>query len=662
MPVRLVLFFGVLLSTLVSFAQNPAPTVPKVLPSQQQPAPQPAGPVAPTTAHPLEAADLQAFFDGILPLQLERSDVAGTSVLVMQNGQVLLKKGYGYADVKKQQPVDPDATIFRLASISKLFTWVSVMQLQEQGKLDIDADISRYLDFRIRPAFGKPITLRELMTHRGGFAEESRDVIVTDPKLTVSLRDFLIKNQPKRIYPPGTIPAYSNYGVGLASYIVQRVSGQPFEQYVADHIFTPLGMSHSTFYQPVPKDLQKLPSDGYGSSTEKKPIGFEYFNPVGAGGLSSTAADMGRFGMALLNGGELEGHRILQPATLQQMWTPQFQASPQMPPLCMGFYQDWRNDIHWIGHEGDLVAFHSLFFLDPAHKVILFVSYNSAGGATKPRPEIIDMFTDRYFPGAPKQTFVQAPLATLKQIDGMYVTTRREQSTKLASTYLFDQRTATVGKDGVLQLQDADDLRGHTIRWKPVGQDLWEEDGGQSRLFAIRDGSGRIVRLAFDFPGVQVQRVAWYNDRRFVLNGAMAALATLLLVWLATLIRTGRRLFFRRRGRPAPQPGTLWLTWSPRFAALVWLVLFGAIGIAAARSGEATIPNVRWDKWFVAMNAVTAIALVLSACAVLSAVRIWSRVGVRAITQVKFSLVAAACCFLSWIAVHWNLIGPAHRF
>jgi CubicO group peptidase (beta-lactamase class C family) len=160
-------------------------------------------PTNPGGAHPLTTPDLEAFFDGILPLQLERSDVAGASVLVMKDGVVLLQKGYGYADVKTKKPVDPGSTIFRLASISKLFTWISVMQLVEQGKLDLDTDINRYLDFQIRPAFNKPITLRNLMTHTGGFEETIDDEIITDSKKTVALREYLIHNQPMRLFPPG---------------------------------------------------------------------------------------------------------------------------------------------------------------------------------------------------------------------------------------------------------------------------------------------------------------------------------------------------------------------------------------------------------------------------------------------------------------------------
>jgi CubicO group peptidase (beta-lactamase class C family) len=610
--------------------------------------------------HALEASDLESFFDGIVPLQLERSDVAGASVMVMQNGQVLLRKGYGYADLKSKKPVDPTATIFRLASISKLFTWVSVMQLVEQGKLDLDTDVNRYLDFQIRPAFSQPVTLRILMTHTGGFEEVIRDVIVTDPKQAVTLRDFLIRNQPQRLFAPGTIPAYSNYGVGIAGYVVQRVSGQPFEQYVEQHIFLPLKMEHSTFYQPPPTLLRRLPSEGYPTDTEKPPIGFEIFNPVPAGGVSSTAADMGRFGQSLLNGGELDGDRILKPETLQAMWTPQFRSNGQMPPLCMGFYETWRNGLHWIGHEGDLVAFHSLFMLEPANKLMLFISYNSAGGGDKTRPEIINMFTDRYFPGQAKQSFVSLPRNELTAIEGAYRPTRREDSTRLKLFSLFQQRVARVDKMGVLHLSNLKDLRDHPIKWKPIGRDLWQEMDGQQRVFAIRDQTNRIVRLAYDFPGVQAQRVPWYERKRPILTAVVGALLVLLAVILAPVVRQARRMFLGHRPMPSPQPGTQWLPRTTQLAALVWVILFAALGTGLITLGgdDAMPPTSAWDKYFVLMNFVTVFALGLSLFVIFSAMRTWGRVKLRQITRVKYAVVAIACVYLSWFALHWHLLGP----
>ena len=657
---RMVVVAAPLFILTVAFAQTPISKTPVVPPVTQPPAIKPAA-AAPVPAHSLDQADLTAFFDGIFPLQLERSDIAGASVFVMKDGNVLLQKGYGYADIKTKKPVDPVSTIFRLASISKLFTWISVMQLEEQGKLNLDTDVNQYIDFKIRPAFHKPITLRNLMTHTAGFEETLDDIIITNPKQAVSLRDYLIANQPMRIYPPGEIPAYSNYGVGLASYIVQRTSGEPFEQYVQQHIFGPLGMTHSSFYQPLPKSLANLPSEGYRSDTTKPPVGFEIFNPVGAGGISSSAADMGRLGQALLNGGELDGKRILKSETLAQMWTPQFRASNALPPICMGFYEDWRNHLHWIGHEGDLIAFHSLFFVEPTQKIVLFVSYNSAQGGGQPRPEIIDFFSDRYFPGAPEVQYLKTPASQLKAIEGTYESTRRDDTTRSRLGNLFSERTAKVDKDGVLTIQNSRDLRGHTIKWKPIGKDLWQAEGEQARIFAIRGNNNSIVRLAVDFPGVQLQRVPWYENKAWVLVALWSSLGILLLVVLASFIRTWRRLFQRRRPRPAPQPGTIWLTLAPRLAAFIWLAFLGTMfGYFAAKGDNLMPPTPAWFKWFVLMNFVAMVAIVVSTLAVIAGIRSWGR-DLRVITKLKFSFIALACAFLSWFAIHWHIIGPTHR-
>ncbi len=646
-------------------AQLPQPPVIKPAAPEATTAGKTPPSVPPSEPHKLERADLEAFFDGIIPLQLERSDVAGAVALVMKDGQPLLEKGYGYSDLKEKKPVDPSTTIFRLASISKLFTWLSVMQLAEQGKLNIDTDVNQYLDFQIAPAFGKLVTLRNLMTHTGGFEEESRDVIVTDPKQSPTLRDFLIQNQPRRMYPPGVVPAYSNYGVGLAGYIVQRVSGQPFESYVNDHIFQPLGMTHSSFHQPLPASLVRSASEGYDEPTEKPAIGFEVFNPAPAGGISSTASDMGRFGQALLNGGELDGHRILKPETLKEMWTRQFAASNQMPAMDMGFYQTWRNGLRFIGHGGDLVAFHSLFVVEPTEKLVLFVSYNSAGGERKTRPELLRAFADRYYPQASEPALQKASASELKAMSGTYQTTRRADSTKTKLGDLLDQVHATGdAKEGVLKLDQVKDIRGHTRKWKPVGSGLWRNEDGQELMFAIPDDRGRIVRLAFDFPGVQLERVPWYENGKFILPLLGGSLAILLLVFLASLIRLARRIFLSNRPPLQEQPGTLWLSGGPRAAAFAWIavVLWVIVMFVKLTVSTSLPPSHAVDKYFVLCNFLTGLAIVLSLFAVVSGVRIWNRVAVRWISKVKFTLVALACIFLCWFSIHWNLIGPAHRF
>ncbi|AXC13246.1 Beta-lactamase [Acidisarcina polymorpha] len=325
----------------------------------------------------------------------------------------------------------------------------------------------------------------------------------------------------------------------------------------------------------------------------------------------------------------------------------------------MGFYETWRSGVRWIGHEGDLIAFHSLFFLDPSRNIILFLAYNSAGAGDKPRPEIIDMFSDRYFPIAGGQKFLSLSRKDLDAIQGTYQSTRRADSTRLKLEALFSQRSATVDKDGVLHVEDTKDLRGHTIRWKPIGKDLWQEIDGQRRLFAIRDNHGRVIRLAGDFAGAQAQRVSWYENGGFVLFAVGASFVVLLAVVIAAVSRWVRRLFFRNRPRPAPQPGTQWLPFSAQAAAWVWSVLLISIATFVAVNADDLMPPTHaWDKYFILMNIVTLGAILLGLFVLVASVQVWSHPSLRSITKLKFSLVALSCLVLSWFSIHWHLIGP----
>ncbi|HKD79690.1 MAG TPA: serine hydrolase domain-containing protein, partial [Candidatus Angelobacter sp.] len=218
-----------------------------------------AGP-KPEPGYAMTEGDVRAFLDGFMPMQLERENIAGAVVLVVKDGRVLFAKGYGYSDVDKKTPVTVDATLFRPGSISKLFTWTAVMQLVEQGKLDLDKDINAYLDFKIPATQLQPITMRYILTHRPGFEEQIKDLFGKEGTPFATLKDHLMEHMPERIFPAGTTPAYSNYGAALAGYIVERVSGRAFNDYVAEQIFRPLGMTRSTFVQPLPADLKPLMS------------------------------------------------------------------------------------------------------------------------------------------------------------------------------------------------------------------------------------------------------------------------------------------------------------------------------------------------------------------------------------------------------------------
>ena len=276
-----------------------------------------------SAAPQLDRADLEAWLDGLAPYALRQGNLAGLVVSVVKDGEVLLEKGYGYADIAGGVAMDPQRTVVRVASISKTFTATAVMQLVEQRKVDLDRDINDYLDFEIPPTFGKPITLRNLLTHTAGFEEPS--YIRYDPPR--SLRDHMLR-VPDRIYPPGEIPAYSNYGLNLAGYVVERVAGEPFTDHVEKHVLGAIGMEHSSFRMTLPERLAALESRTYLLASDP-PFSWDVVRQIApteapAGGLATTAHDMTRFMLAHLQGGRVGDSELLREQTLQLMHASSF--------------------------------------------------------------------------------------------------------------------------------------------------------------------------------------------------------------------------------------------------------------------------------------------------------------------------------------------------
>src|SRR5438477_4598852 len=318
-------------------AQGPAPSPLISLPSPP-PAKVPAVAPQPSPAPALTRQDFEAFLDALIPSQLQNRDIAGAVVSVVKDGQVLFVKGYGYADVTAKKSVMADQTLFRPGSISKLFTATAVMQLVEHGKLDLDRDVNEYLDFAIPKTYPEPVTLRRLLTHTAGFEDTLKNLFVAHESDMKALRTYLVNQTPQRIFPPGKIPSYSNYGFSVAGYIVERVSGEKFERYIDNHILKPLRMTNSTFDQPLPVTLAQQISQSY-LTAAKKPRDFEFVQASPAGALSTTAVDMTRFILAFLQDGAVDGVAILKPETVRQMETRQFELHPMLNGLDVTFLE-----------------------------------------------------------------------------------------------------------------------------------------------------------------------------------------------------------------------------------------------------------------------------------------------------------------------------------
>jgi CubicO group peptidase (beta-lactamase class C family) len=571
-PLSKIAAVGAMFVALGGFAA--APASPSAVPSAISPvvagptsgAPSAGGAVASavTTAHPLTAEDVAAYFDGMLPSEMERADIAGVVIVVVKDGQPLFERGYGLADVKAGRPVDPDTTLFRPGSISKLFTWTSVMQLVEAGKIDLDADINQYLDFKVPPYDGKPMTMRQLMTHSAGFADASKDLFPPDLEHLKPLSRMGEVAMPARIFPPGTTPAYSNYGASLAGYIVQRVSGERFEDYVAEHIFAPLGMTHSTFEQPLPKGWSASMSKGYRTASGR-PGPYELVQMPPAGALATTGSDLSRFMIAHLQDGDYQGHRILGAKTAQYMHGLQFQPVPQLPGMALGFYQEPANGHRVIGHAGDTGLFHSDLHLYLDDHVGLYISLNSAGtgGAgslgSGLRTSVFRGFTNRYFP-APKvaaaPTWANAK-ADGQTLSGYYIDTgRSEASWTRIRSFLLGQTKVSSGPDGIVTVSSYRGVNHQIERWREIGPLQYQAIGSASRMAAVvKDGKVTLL-MRDDYPPVEALQpvpaglsAAWNLPLLYV-GGVILAIAA--LTWpLAAIIRRRYGHSFELSGRAA---------------------------------------------------------------------------------------------------------------
>jgi CubicO group peptidase (beta-lactamase class C family) len=640
-------------------AQGPAPS-PLFSPapvSSALSAPEPSG------IHDLTKADLEAFLDALLPAQLQSRDIAGAVVAVVKDGQVLLAKGYGYADFAAKKPVVADQTLFRPGSISKVFTATAVMQLVEQGKLDLDRDVNDYLDFAIPKTFPEPVTLRRLLTHTAGFEEALKNLFVPSAKEMRPLRDYLIGARPERIFRPGTVPSYSNYGLALAGYIVERSSGEPFEKYIATHILTPLRMEHSSFAQPLPPTIEATMSQGYLAAAQGAKT-FEFIPAAPAGAFSTTGADMTRFMLALLGDGTLDGATMLKPETVRAMEAHQFELHPALRALGFIFMDYSSNGQRIVGHAGDTFYFHSDMIMMPEARVGLFISYNSAGSRFGGgRGEVIRAFLDRYFP---------EPAAALPEVDpkmaqvdgravsGVYCTSRRSESTFLKIAAILGQYAVRSDEKGILTVEGNKNLRGSLKRWREIGPLLYHEVDGPDMMAFRRNENGAVTEL-LSSPVTLEQRVTGLASKTLILpliGGSLALLIATVLLWpVAAVIR-------KRYARPLPfSPRDRLLFLLSRVVCVLEISLIALVGLPLSRADT----NISYigdglNPWLIAAHITGWLAAVGLIVLAIAALRFWKSPDLGWWARVHATLLLLASVAFISFAWYGHLLSPSLKF
>jgi CubicO group peptidase (beta-lactamase class C family) len=607
----------------------------------------------------LTSADVGVFFDGLIPAFLEHNNVAGGVVIIVKDGRVLFGKGYGYADVKTKKPVSVDETMFRPGSVSKLFTCTAVMQLVEQGKLDLDADVNRYIDFEIPPAFGQPVTLRRIMTHTAGFEEWGKDLFVPSAADLEPLPEDLRAHLPTRIFPPGTMPAYSNYAMTLAGYIVQRVSGEKFEDYIANHIYAPLGMTHASFVQPLPANLQPLMSSGYALGSGPA-MPYEFVNGPPAGSMAVSAGDIAHFMIAHLQDGKYGDTQILKPETARLMHTRAFGPAPDLNGMALAFFQENANGHTIIGHGGDTRWFHSHLHLILDANVGLFFSMNSAGrGDVDIRSVLFRKFIDRYFPPMPP---LPAAVASAKDdartVSGNYITSRRGETTIEKLGAMMSELQFVAQADGTIAAAGSRGANGEPRRWREVGPLVYRDEGSESKLAFIRNASGRFD-IFTSGAASGYQQAPFTESTVFVTwlrNFALVALGLTVLAWpVGAIMRRhyGKKLELNKGAnfwRGLTRAVSMYLLG----VALAWYGYLNSLGPGHT--------NKSLDWWLNLLHIAGWIGVVGVALVIVNAGMSSKMPGRWRWTRIGDALTALGCIALIWFAWICNFLSSGTKF
>jgi CubicO group peptidase (beta-lactamase class C family) len=608
----------------------------------------------PRAPRELTAANLASVVDPLMAEWIGKRKGPGAVVVVVTPDGLLFAKGYGFADIAASKPFTADATLVRPGSISKLFTGIAVMQLVDAGRLDLDHDVNRYIDFVIPlPGGGVPVTLRRLLTHRAGFEEHLKGLFSRNQE-PAPLGRWLSENLPRRLFPKGDLEAYSNYGMALAGYVVERVSGEPFASYVQRHILDPLGMSRSTFRQPVPDDLAPLTARSYRTS-DTPPLPFFEAVPAPAGGLSATGADMGRFARALLNGGALDGVRVLPKARLDEMMAPH-SATPA-GYLGLAFVGTKVAGHDSIGHNGETMTFFNDLKLFPEQRIAIFVSRDGVGEIhraeeIKEIPDPTAEIAKHFFPRLPRATAPPATSSGDPHMAGVYHSSRRAESSFLRFTDLVSQYLVRIDSVGNARLLAAVWPFGEGETFRRIEPNLYE--GPASARIAFMEDTGSEPSIAQ--PAVLLQRVPWWLDARWIAPAFVASVAIVFITLLAWPFAALWRRWHKRR-------------WSEdagdrrRFVAVRLFLLVDAVVIVAAMVLfvmpfiDPTVFNDPLDPAILVLYVLAWLAVCGAIVTLRAAILSWRNgIGSRW-SRIHHSLIAASGLMLAWFFLTFRIAG-----
>ena len=470
---------------------------------------------APACAAGLDSSSTS--LDSAIVAAMRQQLVPGAALAIVRDGRVERLAGYGCANIEQAVRVDPRTTVFHIASVSKPFVALASVQLAARGTLDLEADVNRYLrGMQVPAGWNRPITLHDLLTHTAGLEESVVGYAARTPADIRPLGEFLAAKLPRRGWAPGDVTAYSNYGYALAGYVVESVTRMSFADYVRSEIFTPLGMSRSSFAQPMPPDLERDAAVSYRCSANAcERIAPDYRSAYPPGGMVTTAEDMARFILAEL-GVAIDGRRMLSDSIRLLTHRRQFSQDPALPGHTYGFAEEMLAGTRALSHAGGASGYTSFVVLVPERQFGAFLVAN--GGSSRFGSAALSAIVSRMLP----PPAVTAPLRTANAgVDptGAYRLTRYAHRgvENLPALFNGQLHVNQIAADTI----DVTGLGDASGRYVGVAEGRWRKvDGSDVVAVRIRDGAvthffGSLSFFGTRFPAAY-ERLAWYDEPYFV--------------------------------------------------------------------------------------------------------------------------------------------------
>jgi CubicO group peptidase (beta-lactamase class C family) len=586
----------------------------------------------------LTAADLSDFAEAVFAAYLAHSPEPSLAFVVVKDDSILFARGYGSEDPAGSRSVDPEHTVFWLASLSKLVTTDAVMREYERGRLLLDAAASRYLGWELPSHRGWPrITVRDLLTHTAGLDAPFMLGTVDEPSRLTPLIDHLQALRWRAGSRPGEVLRYSNYGMALAGAIVERVSGTPFAQYVEGEIFGPLRMTRSSFRQPMPPELvRRLASAGTGDQVD-------YLLAAPAGAMVGTAADMSRFLISQLQTAGPREH------SLQLMHTTGWRLHPQVPGVGLGWFETTLGGVNALYHTGARHHF-SVAWIEPTRRLGVFLvhSMRQGGPFQDLRTTVIRGFVERYLEPDP----VPASTPPALTEEGIFRPQILSTTTVERAGYMFLDTPLHRAAGGTMTLQAPGGLG--TITAAPSGGGLFiVRDGAQAGMrlgFVERNGSVRLALGGTLLDPITLLRLSWW-ERGLVHATALALGAGSLAVGAVVHgVRVVRR---RTRGVSAMGRAPWTVIMGAGLALILALVAFPVVVATTPEAGAAEHMRAGLRVVLALLSTTAVLGLALPVVTIVA----WRGAGAGRLNRVMLILLSLCGLAVSAILWHYRLVG-----